>query len=257
MNRLPWLLGPPALVLLAFLALPLGLLVAATPGASLAAALSDPEVLSALAVSAGSGLLATAVGLVLGVPLAYLLARGRFRGRGLAQALVDLPVVLPHTAAGVALLFAWGRGSALGARLEEAGLGALTGLPAVVAAMTFVSAPFLVRAAKDAFLAVDPELYDAARSLGATPWQVFTRVAVPLARPGIASGLTLMWARGVSDFGAVVILAYRPKTLPVLLWERFETGGLAAAQPLGVMIVLLSIALFAGAHLLARANREV
>jgi molybdate/tungstate transport system permease protein len=255
--RVPRLLLVPALVLLAFLTLPLGLLVAAAPPGRLLETLLDPEVLRALAVSAGGGLLASAIGLLLGVPLAYVLARGRFPGRRALDALIDLPVVLPHTAAGVALLFALGSGGPLGAALERAGLGALAGVPAVTAAMVFVAAPFLVRAARDAFLAVDPALYAAATSLGATSWQVFRRVALPLAARGIGTGVVLMWARGVSDFGAVVILAYRPKTLPVLLFERFERGGLDAAVPVGALICLLAMGLFVAAHALAgRAAEE-
>ncbi len=244
-------LAIPAAILVAFILFPLGALVLLTPPGAVIRTLGDPEVLGALGLSAAAGLVATAGGLVLGVPLAYVLARAEFPGKRWLDGAIELPVVLPHSAAGIALLFVFGRSGIAGGPIGEIGV-ALTGNFAGIAlAMAFVSVPFLVRAARDAFRAVDPSLERVARTLGATPWRAFARVSLPLAAPGILTGLVLMWARGVSEFGAVVIVAYYPRTAPVLLWDRFERYGLAAAQPLGAALVLIALVLFALAHVAA------
>lgn len=244
-------LAVPAAILVAFLALPVGMLILLTPPEALLATLRDEEVLRALGLSALASLLATTAGLLLGVPLAYLLARAEFPGKRLVEGAIDLPIVLPHTAAGIALLFVLGRKAAMGQHLSGLGLGVTGNLAGVALAMAFVSVPYLVRAARDAFRAVDPALEAVARTLGATPWQAFQRVALPMAARGILTGVVLMWARGVSEFGAVVILAYHPMTAPVLLWDRFERYGLGYAQPLGAVLVLLALALFVAAQVAA------
>ena len=190
----------------------------------------------------------TAVALVLmlaaGLPLALLLARRRFRGKRLVEALVNLPIVIPHTAAGVALLLVFGRRGLLGEWLEPLGLTFTDNLDGIVVAMLFVSLPFLVNLSREAIALVDSELEAVAQADGATPWQAFTHVTLPLAFRGILSGMLMMWARGISEFGAVVILAYHPKIAPVLIFERFEGFGLASALPTAVVLVLASLLVF-------------
>jgi molybdate/tungstate transport system permease protein len=239
---------PPAALLVAFLALPIALLVGLTPPAALLETLRDPEVESALAISGLAATLATVVGVALGVPLAYLLARAEFRGKRVLEGLVDLPIVLPHSAAGLAILFVFGRRSLFAA---ATGVELAQGFLGIVLAMTFVSVPFLVRSARNAFLATDAALEGVARTLGASPWQVFQRISLPLASRGVATGVVLMWARAVSEFGAVLVIAYDPKTAPVLLWKRFELYGIAHAQPLGAVLVVLALAIFVLAQLAA------
>lgn len=240
-----------AAVLIAFLALPVGVLLVLTPAATVLDTLRDREVQGALATSGVAALLASLFGLVFGVPLAYLLARREFRGKRLVEGLVDLPVVLPHTAAGVALLFVIGRQGVVGSRLQDTPFELTGTIVGVAVAMAFVSTPFLVRTAREAFRGVDPVLEATARTLGASPMQAFRRVTLPLASRGIGAGFVLMWARGVSEFGSVVIVAYRPFTAPVLLWDRFEKYGLVGAQPLGALLVVLALALFVAAQVIA------
>ena len=178
------------------------------------------------------------------MPLAYLLARHDFPGKGLIEGLIDIPIVVPHTAVGIALLLVFGRSGALGKAFGAIGVRFVSSVPGIVIAMLFVSMPFLVNAARDGFAGVDIRLERAARTLGAGPWTAFRRVALPLAGRSILSGTILMWARGLSEFGAIVILAYHPMVAPVLLYQRFESYGLDYARPVAVWIILSSLAVF-------------
>ncbi|HAF70492.1 MAG: Binding-protein-dependent transport systems inner membrane component [Acetothermia bacterium 64_32] len=240
------------LILVAFIAWPLiktG--ISSRPG-ELWETILDPEVRGAIGLTFYAAAIATGVGLVLGVPLAYILARHRFPGKALIQGLIDLPIVVPHTAAGIALLLVFGRQGFLGRAFEAVGVRFVSSLPGIVVAMLFVSVPFLVNAAREGFSAVDERLERAARTLGAGPWATFFQVALPLAKRGILSGAILMWARGLSEFGAVMILAYHPMTAPVLLYQRFESYGLSYARPLVVWILITTLAVFLALRMVGR-----
>ena len=238
-------------VLVLFVALPLVSTLATLP-AEIGPTLTDPEVLRSIGLTFGAAALAAGLALVSGVPLAYLLARRQFKGRGLVEALVNLPVIVPHTAAGVALLLVFGRRGLLGQALAPIGLTFTDNLGGIVVAMLFVSLPYLVNASRQAFALIDPELELVALSDGATPWQAFRLVTLPLAWQGVLSGALMMWARGVSEFGAVVILAYHPKVAPVLVYERFEGFGLAAALPVSALLILTALLVFGVLRLAVR-----
>lgn len=230
--------------LLLFILLPvLSILLHATPD-TFWQAFNDPEVRRAIGLTFGAAAIATALGTLCGVPLAYLLARRRFRGKRLVEALVNLPIVIPHTAAGVALLLVFGRRGILGAWLQPLGLSFTDNLAGIVVAMCFVSLPFLVNLSREAIAQVDSELEAVALADGASLWQAFARVTLPLALRGILSGMVMMWARGISEFGAVVILAYHPKIAPVLIYERFEGFGLSSALPTAVVLMLAALLVF-------------
>ncbi|NLX36040.1 MAG: ABC transporter permease [Chloroflexi bacterium] len=243
-------------LLLLFLALPLGLILAGAPPAALWQTLHDGEVLRSARVTLLAAALATATGLALGVPLAYLLARRAIRGRRWVEALLGLPVIIPHTAAGVALLLTYGARGALGAPLARVGVALTDRLAGIVMAMVFVSVPLLVSSAREAIAAVSPDLEEAAHVDGASPWQTFWRIVLPCARRGIASGALLMWARGISEFGAVVLLAYHPRTLAVLVYERFQGFGLNAAAPLSALLILLALLVFVALGALAAGDED-
>ncbi len=219
------------------------MLLGTTPGA-LWQTLTDGEVRAALGLTFYAAAWATGLALLTGVPLAYLLARYDFAGKLWLEGLINLPIVIPHTAAGVALLMVFGRQAPLGRALGLAGLQFTDHLPGIVVAMLFVSLPFLVNTAREAFALVDPELEQVAETEGATRWQVFIYVTLPLAWRGVLAGAVMMWGRGISEFGAVVILAYHPKIMPVLVYERFAGFGLDAAQPVAVLLILASFAVF-------------
>ena len=240
----PLALGIAGVALVLLVALPVLAIVLGTSPGSVSAALGDHDVRWSLWVTVMSALIATGVGLLLGVPLAYLLARRRFPGKGLVEGLIDLPIVLPHTAAGVALLVVYGHDGILGRLLAPLGISFTDAMPGIVVAMMFVSVPFLVDTAKEAFVAVDHRYEQVARTLGVTQAMAFWRVALPLAWRGVLAGAVMMWARGISEFGAVVILAYNPKIIPTLVYERFEAFGLKAAEPVALIVIVVALVVF-------------
>jgi molybdate/tungstate transport system permease protein len=204
----------------------------------------DAEVRDSILLTFGASLVATLIAFITGVPLAYLLARVDFPGKRIVEGVIDVPVVVPHSAAGIALLMAFGRRTVLGRAFGIAGIKFVSAVPGIIIAMLFVSLSFLVNAAREGFEAVEPRLERVARTLGASPWQAFWRVSFPLAWRSILSGLVLMWARGLSEFGAVVILAYHPMVAPVLLYERFESFGLNYSRPVATLMILICLATF-------------
>lgn len=243
-------------LLLLFILLPLvSTLLRATPG-NFWLAFTDPEVGRSIGLTFGAAGIATAIALVSGVPLAYLLARRRFRGKRLVEALVNLPLVIPHTAAGVALLLVFGRRGLIGQWLAPLGVTFTDNLGGIVVAMLFVSLPFLVNLSREAFALVDDELERVALTDGASAWQAFWYVTLPLAWRGVLGGALMMWARGISEFGAVVILSYHPKIAPVLVYERFEGFGLNAAMPVTLLLILTALAAFILLRLLLLHNQE-
>jgi len=233
-----------ASILVVFVALPLAAtLFKTTPGAILQT-LADREVLEALRLTFLAAAVATLIALLTGLPLAYLLARYKFTGKRLIEGLMDLPIVIPHTAAGIALLMVFGSYGVLGQFLAPLGIYFTENLAGIVMAMLFVSLPYLVNMSREAFGMVDIELEQAAQVDGASPWQAILWVSLPIAWRGVVGGALLMWARGISEFGAVIILAYHPKIMPVLVYERFEGFGLAAAQPVAVVLILVVLVVF-------------
>jgi molybdate transport system permease protein len=211
------------------LALPVVTLVArAIFDGSLVEALAARQVVAALGLS----LLTTAVSLVLtiaiGLPLAVALARGRFRGSWLLEAFVDLPIVLPPSVAGLALLLVLGRQGVLGGALHGFGVMIPFTVVAVVLAQTFVSAPFFIRSARTGIAAVDHDLEDAARVDGGRERDVFRLITVPLAAPALAAGLVMCWARALGEFGATIMFAGsiegRTQTLPLVVYAEFQGG---------------------------------
>ena len=154
-------------------------------------------------------------------------------------------MVIPHPIAGIALLFVFGRRFFVSHTFALVGIHFAGAAPRIVIAMIFVKAPFLINSARDGFRAIDPRLENVARTLGRGPWSAFFGVTLPLARGAVFSGAVMTWARALSEFGAVVVLAYYPKTAPVLIYDRLTLGGLEAAQPVAAAIVLIALALFA------------
>ncbi|MCS7178905.1 MAG: ABC transporter permease [Anaerolineae bacterium] len=244
-NRLTVLFSALGMLLVLFVAVPLARTITASSPSLLWQTLLDPEVRGAISLTLYASFIATLLALICGVPLAYLLARVDFPGKGVVEGIIDVPVVVPHSAAGIALLMVFGRQAPLGQVFGLLGLRFVSAVPGIVVAMLFVSLSFLVNAAREGFEAVDPRLERVARTLGASPWETFWRVSFPLAWRSILSGALMMWARGLSEFGAVVILAYHPMVAPVLLYERFESFGLAYAQPVAALMILICLVTFA------------
>ncbi|MEP6989833.1 MAG: ABC transporter permease [bacterium] len=240
----PWLTGglvASALVLFSLLVLPVGALVLRGGVAGVRQLGVDGELQRALALTAASATVATLITMVLGTPLAYLLARGRLPGGALIGALVELPLLIPHPVAGIALLLAFGRASPVGGALAHAGLGIVGSPLGIGLAMLFVSAPLYVSAAREAIARVDERYEQVARTLGDTPFHAIRRVTLPLASRGLLAAAVVMWSRAISEFGAIVILTYNPKVASVLSYDRFTAFGLDAALPVAAVLVLLAM----------------
>ncbi len=231
----------PAALLLLFLVVPVLWIAGAGGGGALRALAADAELRAALGVSFLGATAAALLAALLGTPLAWLLARHAVPGRALIEGVLDLPLVLPHPVAGIALLLVLGRASPLGGALLDAGLRVVGTPVGTVAAMLFVAAPLYVGAARAAFAQVDEQHEMVARTLGAGPWRAALRVSLPLARRGLIAGAVAAWARALSEFGAVVVLAYHPRTAAVLSWERFTAFGLAEALPVAAALTLVAL----------------
>jgi len=233
-------------VLVAFLVLPLLALFVRTGPSELVAGLGHPLVGPALQLSAFTTTLSLVLVLVCGTPLAWLLARARGRLARVVETAVQLPIVIPPAVAGVALLLAFGRRGVLAEALPGGAPPVAFTTAAVVMAEVFVSAPFFVQAAVSAFRRIDEPLLLVARSLGASPLQVFRRVAVPLAAPGLVAGAAMCWARALGEFGATLMFAGNlqgvTQTLPLAIYTALESD-LRAAQALALVLVLVAFAL--------------
>jgi len=226
-----------------FLGLPvLTLVVRAILDGSLSTALASPVVLDALVLSLVTTSISLGITIVFGLPLAFVLARRQFRGKGLLEAVVDLPIVLPPAVAGLALLLVFGRRGLVGPSLEVLGVSIPFTTVAVILAQTFVSAPFFIRSARTGIATVDRDLEDAARVDGATEPQLFRSITVPLASAALAAGLVMTWARALGEFGATIMFAGsiegRTQTLPLVVYSEFQGGALDASIAAAAILVL-------------------
>lgn len=217
--------------------------------------LADPAIGAAVRLSLVTSAVSTLLVVVLGTPLAYMMARYRFRGKAIMQLLIDLPIVLPPMVAGIALLMAFGRQGWLGAPLSVLGIGLPFTTVAVVIAQAFVAGPFFVRSATLGFAGVDRSVREAAAVEGATELEVFRRIELPLAARPIASGVILAWARAVGEFGATIFFAGNregvTQTMPLLIFVGFETE-MEVAVALSVVLIAMSAAVLGSLRLLAR-----
>ena len=232
-------------MLLLFIISPLLKMIASTDPHAAAVTIADTQVINSILLTLKAALYATILGIFFGIPFSYILARHNFFGKSIIEGIIDLPTMVPHTAAGIALLTVYGRGFFAGKFFANIGLPVAGHTTGIVIAMLFVSVPFFVNAAKDGFASVDPRLESVARTLGATPLQAFYQIALPLSSRNIISGAIMMWARGISEFGAVIILVYHPMTAPVVIYERFMAYGLKYAKPVAVLLVIICLILFA------------
>jgi molybdate transport system permease protein len=243
-TRRGWIcLAAIATVAALFLAVPvLTLLARAVLDGSLARALTSSVVLQALGLSLFTTAISLVITVALGLPLAFVLARRQFRGKGLLQAVVDLPIVLPPSVAGLALLLVFGRRGLLGTPLEVLGIAIPFTTIAVILAQTFVSAPFFIRSARAGIAQVDSDLEDAARVDGATERQLFRTITMPLAGAALAAGLVMSWARSLGEFGATIMFAGnvegRTQTLPLVVYGQFQGGDLDASVAAAAILVL-------------------
>jgi molybdate transport system permease protein len=252
--------APLALLLAAFILVPLlALTWRAAESGELADNLTSDLVLDAMLLSAITSTLCLFLALLFGTPLAYLLARRDFPGKALVDLLIDLPIVLPPTVAGVALLVAFGRRGVLGEHLDALGIDIAFTTTAVVLAQLFVSAPFYIRTVKAGFEGVSPEYEGVAATLGASPLRIFWRIVLPLSWPSLLAGAILCWARALSELGATLVFAgnfpERTQTMPLAIIGVFDAGrSIDVAIALGVILVFASALLLVLLRLVVRTS---
>ncbi|MEE4196767.1 MAG: ABC transporter permease [Bacteroidales bacterium] len=238
------------LILLFIISPLLGMFLATTP-TQLFETSRDPEVVDSIWLTLRVSLLATLFFALGAVPLSYFLARTDFKLKKIINGIIDLPIVIPHSAAGIAILGFISRDSVLGKIGSALGLNFVGHPSGIALAMAFVSIPFLINAARDGFENVPVRLEKTALNLGASPVRVFFTISLPLAWKNILSGLIMMFARGLSEFGAVVIVAYHPMITPVLIYERFGAFGLKYARPVSVVFIVVCLVFFVLLRILA------
>ncbi len=239
-----WIMLILASLVLLFILAPLGGMFLRTGGVELLETVNDKNVQESIWLTLWISFSATLIFAIGSVPLAWLLARKDFPMKKIVQGVIDLPVVLPHTAAGIAVLGFISRDGFLGKAADAMGLTLINNPAGIALAMAFVSVPFLINSARDGFAAVPERLEKAALTLGATRSRVFFTVSLPIAWRSVMTGFVMMFARGMSEFGAVVIVAYHPMIAPVLIYERFSSFGLNYARPASVLFILVALAVF-------------
>lgn len=201
----------------------------------------EKEVATSIFLTLRSSFWATSSAIMFGVPLAYVIARYNFKFKKIVEGIIDIPVIIPHSAAGIALLTVWGRKSFFG---ELTGISIMGTEAAISIAMFFVSVPFLINSVKNGFKLIDPRYEKVAITLGAKPIIAFFTISLPMVKKSIISGAIMMWARGISEFGAVIVLAYHPMIAPILIYDRYEAFGLKYARPVAVILILVCLTVF-------------
>ena len=238
----PALLGT---LLVVYFVLPLVAFLSRTGTVDVLDGLSTPAAREAIRNSLITAPISTAIATLFGVPLAYVLARHSFPGKRLVEAVVVLPLVLPPVVGGVMLLTAVGRFTPIGAAADAVGLSLTNSLLGVVLAQVFVAAPFLVVTARAGFGTVDERLERASRSLGWGPLGTFWHVSLPMARGAIVAGIVLTFARAIGEFGATLMVAYNPRTMPTQIWVAFFNGGIDGIVPLALALLAITVAVVA------------
>jgi len=233
-----------SLLVIAIITLPLGQMIVQPSIHDLVEVLQDKEVLRSILLSMECAAMAALIALVIGTPFAYLLARNEFPGKKVVESIVDIPIMIPHPIIGIAILGVASPDHVLGRILEKMGIEIMGSVTGIVLVLTFVGLPFYVNTVKNGFEAIPERLENVARSLGASFGSTFLRITLPLGWRAMLAGIIMCMARALSEFGAVIIVAYHPMIAPVLIYERFTAYGLKYSQPVAVILILISLILF-------------
>ena len=239
-----WVAASASLVILVFILLPLVEMVTQPTAADLVDTLADRDVVRAIWLSISASGMAAVISLAFGTPFAYLLSRKSFPGKKFVESVVDLPIMIPHPVIGIAILSIAGKNHWLGQILAAWGVRVMGSVTGIVTVLTFVGLPFYVHAVKGGFDAVPERIEKVSRSLGASAATTFFRVTFPLAWRSMVVGMIMCMARAISEFGAIVIVAYHPMVAPVMIYERFTAYGLRYSQPVAVWLIGVCLLLF-------------
>jgi len=207
-------------------------------------AICDPDVLGSIGLSIYTSGMAALISFLIGTPFAYLLARKDFFGKKLVESIIELPIMIPHPVVGIAILGLAGKNHWLGQLMQQVGIQIMGTVTGIVTVLTFVGLPFYVNTVKAGFEAIPVRLENISRSLGASLSETFVRVTFRLAWRSMLVGIIMCSARAISEFGAVVIVAYHPMIAPVMIYERFTAYGIKYSQPVAVWLIMVSLLLF-------------
>nr|WP_321255583.1 ABC transporter permease [uncultured Pseudodesulfovibrio sp.] len=238
-----WFLGSSVLILL-FIAAPLASTIAAPTWERFVETLVDPAVIQSIWLSMSTSGMAALIALIFGTPLAYILARHEFPGKNVVESIIDLPIMIPHPVVGISLLSLTGRDTWFGTFISDLGVEIMGTTTGIVSVLVFVGLPFYVNTVKGGIESIPPRLENVSRSLGAGRGHTFFRVTLPLSWRYMLVGMIMCMARAISEFGAIIIVAYHPMTAPVLMYERFTAYGLGWSQPVAVILILVSMLFF-------------
>jgi molybdate/tungstate transport system permease protein len=205
---------------------------------------TESDVIEAILITMVAALVAVVFLVIFGTPLAYVLARSTFRGKGIVENIVDVPLALPHTVAGLMVYLLFMSRGALGAPFKSIGIVFEDAFTGIVVAMIFVSSPYYINAVREGFEKVPVHLENVARTLGATRFHAFRSITLPLSTRHLLSGSLLAWGRAVGEFAAVIMIAYFPMVVSTLIYQRFTTGGLAESRSVAFIMILICIAVF-------------
>ena len=251
-----WITISCGIVIMAFILIPLVEMMTAPSFAMLKETIKDKDVLRSIWLSIYTAGLAAIISFVFGTPLAYLMARTEFMGKRFVESIIDLPIVIPHPVVGIAILSVAGRNHWIGQIFSDLGIRIMGSVTGIVTVLTFVGLPFYVNAVKNGFESISPRLENVSRSLGASMFSTFFRITFPLAWRSMLIGIIMCSARAISEFGAVVIVAYHPMIAPVMIYERFEAYGLKYSQPVAVWLVSVCLILFLILRILTLRNKK-
>ncbi len=252
-----WICIAFAVVVLAFLALPLVNIATAPSPGTIWKSLHDGEIMDAVLLSLYTSGMAAVICMILGTPFAYLLARKDFTGKRLVESIVDIPIVIPHPVVGIAILAVSGRNHWFGKILADAGVKIMGSPTGIITVLVFVSIPFFINAAKEGFASVPERLENVSMTLGASKLSTFRRITFPLAKRSMLAGFIMSAARALSEFGAVVVVAYHPMIAPVLLFERYQAYGLEYSQPVAFILIAMSLLIFIVLRVLTSGKRRI
>jgi len=253
MGRLFMVLSLPLILLLT---LPLIQMTTEPSIAMLRETIGDKDVVAAILRSVGLSFAAGIFAFFMGTPLAYLLARREIPGKKIIEGIIDLPIMIPHPVVGIAILSLAGKNHPLGKLLYEFGIQIMGTKTGIVVVLLFVGLPFYINTVKAGFESVPLRLENASRTLGAGAMETFRRITLPLTWRHMILGIIMCTARAISEFGAIVIVAYHPMTAPVMIYERFTAYGLKYSQPVAVWLIFISFALFVVLRMLSRSVHQ-
>jgi len=253
---LSWLFMFISLPLILLLTLPLIKMTFQPSVEMLIETIRDKDVVNAIARSISLSLVAGLLSFAMGTPLAYLLARKNIIGKRIIEGIIDLPIMIPHPVVGIAILSLAGRNHPIGRFLSDIGIQIMGTKTGIVSVLLFVGLPFYVNTVKAGFESVPIRLENASRTLGAGAFTTFMRITFPLTWRHMILGIIMCTARAISEFGAVVIVAYHPMTAPVMIYERFTAYGLKYSQPIAVWLIIISFILFVILRMLSRSINQ-